>query len=133
MTSNVVSFTNARRSTIATTRMGWMAAGYIDIYTTPRPSTPDTAISTQTKLVRFTLKSPAGTVSNGVMTASAMDAALNLATGTAVFARLLDSSEVVIGDGDCGATGAGTFVELDSVSIVQGAMSTITAFSLTEG
>jgi hypothetical protein len=131
--SNIVSFTNARRSTVATTRMGWMASGFIDIYTTPRPSTADTAISTQTKLVRFVFKSPAGTVSNGVITASAIDPALNLGTGTAVFARLLDSSEVVICDGDCGATGSGAFVELDSVSIVAGAMSTITAFSLTEG
>lgn len=93
-------------------------AGFIDIYDGVMPATPQDAVTTQTKLARLTWSDPAfGNASVGTATASSIteDSAAD-ATGTATWARVLDSSGAVVFDCDVGTTGAS--INLNTVSIV---------------
>src|SRR5258706_10194943 len=82
-------------------------SGFIDIYNTPRPATPDVAISTQTLLARLTFSSTAfGAAVSGTATANSItpdtDAA---ATGTAAWCRLTKSDHSAVLDGSVGTSG----------------------------
>ena len=133
MTTNVISFAVARRTSRANLVLGWGAAAKLRLYTASRPAGPDTAISTQTLLAEFTLPNPAGSVASGVFTADAVTSVLATATGTAAWARLLDASNAVIADLDCGATGSGAAIELNNLAISTGGEVVLTAMTITEG
>lgn len=130
--SNVLGFATARRTSRGNLLAGWLADGEIRCYTEPRPTDPDTALTTQTLLVTFEVPDPAGTVTNGILTGAAIAQAMVAATGTPAFARLVDSSGVVIGDADVGLTGSGAFVQLDNLNLVEGGYVSVTAFGITE-
>lgn len=86
-------WTPAIRSTAATAMSTPFNNGYLEIYTSPRPATPLTAISTQTKLAELRFAATAvASVTDGVATFNTMtpDASAD-ATGTAVWARVLQS------------------------------------------
>ena len=108
------------------------AMKYIDIYDSPRPATPDTAITSQIKLARVTLNAtPFAAASNGVAAASAIAATTGLATGTAAWCRILASDgTTVIADGDVGTSGQE--VNLSTTSIESAGAVTITSGSLTQ-
>jgi len=130
--SNLLGFATARRTSRGNVLAGWLADGEIRCYTEPRPADPDTAITTQTLLVTFEVPDPAGTVTDGILTGAAIDQAMIAADGTPVWARLVDSSGVVIGDADVGLTGGGAFVQLDNLDLVEGGYVSVTAFGITE-
>jgi hypothetical protein len=71
-----------------------LSGGFVDFYTAPRPVGPGTAITTQVKLARATLGSPAfGTATGGVVTANAITGDVSAdATGDADWARVLRSN-----------------------------------------
>lgn len=130
--SNQLGFATARKTSRGNLLAGWLDGGTIKIYTTARPNSADTAVSTQTLLATFTLPNPSGTVSNGVFTGSAISAAMAAANGTAAWARFADSSGVTICDGDVGLD-SGSLVQLDNLSLVEGGYCSVVSFSIIEG
>lgn len=104
-------------------------AGKLRIYSGTRPATGGTAT---TLLAELTMSDPAGTVSNGVLTLSAIteDAAAD-ATGTASWFRVLDSTNAFVFDGDVGTSGSD--LNLATVSIVANAKVQISSFTITDG
>ena len=130
MTTNVLGFTKARRTSRGNLLAGWLAGGTAEVYTASRPTDADTAITTQTLLVTFSIPNPAATVTDGVLTGNAIANAMNAATGNAAWTRLRDSSGVVIGDADVGITGSGAFMQLSGLSLVEGGYCSVTAFGI---
>ena len=104
-------------------------AGKLRIYDGSRPATGGSAT---TLLAELTLSDPCGTVSNGVLTFSAIttDTAAD-ATGTATWFRIVDSSNNAIIDGSVGTSGAD--LNLATTSIVANAQVQITSFTITVG
>lgn len=108
-------------------------AGTIKIYTSPMPTLPSDAITTQTLLGTLTFSDPSGaTPSGGVFTASAItqDSSAD-ATGTAAWARIADSAGVVVMDMDVTVTGGGGAMQMNTTSIVVGGPILITAMTVT--
>lgn len=130
--SNVLGFATARKTSRGELLATWLAGGTLRIYDGTRPTDADTAIGSQVLLVSFTLPNPAGTVTSGVFTASAISAAMVGTAGTASWARVVDSSAATIFDADVGVTSSGSVIEIDNVTLAQGANCTVTAFVLTE-
>lgn len=109
------------------------AAGTLKFYGGTRPST-GSAISTQTLLATLAFSDPCGTVSNGVLTFSAISPDTSAdATGTATWARGADSTGAFVVDMDVGPTGSGAAIQLNNVNLVAGGEVSITSASLTEG
>lgn len=107
-------------------------AGTVKIYTSPMATLPSDAISTQTLLGTLTFSDPSGaTPSGGVFTASAItqDSSAD-ATGTAVWARIADSTGTVVVDVDITATGLGGAMQMNTTSIVIGGPILITALTV---
>jgi hypothetical protein len=94
------------------------AAGLLKIYTGTSPGVNSAA--TGTLLVTLTFSDPAGTVSNGVLTFSAVTAGTAVADGTAGYARITTSAGATVADLTVGATGSGAEIELNNVNIVTG-------------
>jgi len=130
--SNVLGFATSRRTLRAELLATWLAAGEIRVYDGTRPANADTAVSTQTLLVTFTMANPAGTVTSGVFTGTNPAAAMVAASGTAVWARMVDSSAGTVFDADVGAPSSGSLIEIDNVTLASGGYCTITSFVLTE-
>lgn len=130
--SNVLGFATSRRTLRAELLATWLAAGEIRVYDGTRPADADTAVSTQTLLVTFTMASPAGTVTSGVFTGTNPTAAMVAETGTASWARVVDSSAGTVFDADVGVTSSGSVIEIDNVTLAAGGYCTITSFVLTE-
>ena len=130
--SNVMGFSTARKASRAELVLSWLDGGEVRIYDGIRPANADTAISTQNLLIALELDDPAGTVTNGVFTATAIDQTLVTAAGTAAWARVVDSSEATVFDADVGTEGGGALIEIDNVSLVEGAYCTVVSFTLTE-
>lgn len=112
---------------------GGSGAGKLRIYTGTQPAGPGTAISTETLLAEVTLADPAyGAASSGVATmASLPRTATAVASGTAAWFRVLDSSNVAIFDDSVTATGGGGGLELGTVTISSGLTIDITSSTLT--
>ncbi|MDS4020677.1 MAG: hypothetical protein RKR03_09265 [Candidatus Competibacter sp.] len=131
--NDLIRFATARRSARAGLHGAWLDGGTLKVYSAPVPADADTAITSQTLLAAFDLPDPFGDEDDGVLTAATIPAALNLATGTAAWARAFDALGAAIGDYDVGATGSGAAVEMDNLSVVSGSLSAITSFVVTEG
>ena len=130
--SNVMGFATARKTLRGELVASWLDGGEVRIYDGTRPTDADTAIGSQVRLVTLELGDPAGTVTNGVFTAAAIAAALIAATGTPTWARVVDSAAATIFDADVGGVGSGAFIELDNLSLVEGAYCTVVSFTFTE-
>jgi|JFJP01.1.fsa_nt_gi hypothetical protein len=131
--SDLIRFATARQQSRAELHTGWLDGGTLVIYTAPVPADADTALSTQTALATFVLSSPAGTVTDGVLTGTPPGAALVAASDTAAWARAYDSTAGVIGDYDLGGVGSGAAIELDNLNLVAGAYATVISFMIAEG
>jgi len=108
-------------------------AGTCKLYSGTRPAT-GSAVTTQTLLATLTFTDPAGTVSNGVLSFSAITADTSAdADGTATWARIADSDANFVADLSVGATGSGADIILNNVNIVAGGEVSITSASITEG
>ena len=130
--SNVLGFATSRRTLRAELLATWLAAGEIRLYDGTRPTNADIAISDQTLLGTFAIPNPAGTVTNGVFTGTNPAAAMMAVSGTATWARVVDSSAGTIFDADVGVTSSGSVIEIDNVTLASGGYCTITSFVLTE-
>ena len=131
--STTLRFATARKTSRCNLVKGWFDGGKILVYTADPPANSDTAISTQTLLVTFEIPATSGTVANGVFTGDSIAAAMIAETGTASWARIVDTDDATIGDVDVGLAGSDSFIELDSLSLVEGAYCSVTSFGLTEG
>lgn len=131
--SDVIRFATPRRQDRGELHAGWLDGGTLVVYDAPVPADGDEALTTQTALVIFTLENPSGVVTDGVFVAETLATALILETGTAAFARAYDSLDAAIGDYDVGGVGSGEAVELDNLSLAQGAYATVISFTVTEG
>ena len=108
-------------------------AGTIKIYTTPMATLPSDAIAAQTLLGTLTFSDPSGaTPTGGVFTASAItqDSSAD-ATGTAVWARIADSTGATVMDVDITVTGGGGAMQMNTTSIVIGGPISISALTVT--
>lgn len=125
----VTALRTTRSTAILTALDAGAGAGKIRIYSGTRPATGGTAT---TLLAELPLSDPAGTVTNGVLTLSAItDDSSADATGTATWFRALDSDNTAVLDGDVGTSGSD--LNLVTTSIVATQPVEITSFVLTEG
>jgi hypothetical protein len=125
---------NARLQAVADAINGGSGAGKLRIYSGSRPATGGTAT---TLLGEITLNDPAQSgIAAGVLTLDVsptiQDASAD-ASGTATWARILDSADTFVCDLDVGATGSGADIELSSTSIVAGGTITVTSGTITAG
>lgn len=110
-------------------------AGKVRIYSGTRPANANTALSGNTLLVEFTLTDPsAAAATAAIPSVLAFDAdpdisATAVATGTASFARVVDSDNNAVFDGDVGTSSA-DFV-ITSTSITTGQTINLTSGTLT--
>lgn len=106
--------------------------GYLRIYDGSQPATADTAVVGQVLLAELRFGATAfGAASDGVLTANALtaDSAAN-ATGTAAWYRCLKSDgTTALCDGSVGVSSCD--LNLNTVSIVQNAQVSVTAFQHT--
>lgn len=109
-----------------------VGAGTLKTYTASQPAGPGTAISTQTLLATLTYSDPAfGAAASGVATASAItDDSSADATGTAAWARSLDSNGLAVFDCQITATGGGGDLTFNTVSFTAGDAVSITSFTI---
>lgn len=124
---------NSVLSTINTALNAGTGPATIKIYNGTKPASPDTAISTQTLLGTLTCSDPAAAApASKTLTFSAItqDSAAD-ATGTATWARLLDSDNNALIDVDITATGGGGFLQMNTTSIVIGGPILISSFVIT--
>jgi len=97
-------------------------AGKLRVYSGSQPSTGGAAVTTQTKLIEFTLNANAfPDAAAGILTAAAIAATVALATGTATWFRLLraDGTTVVL-DGAVGVQGSGAECIITTTAIESG-------------
>lgn len=130
--SNLLGFATARRQSRGELLAGWLAGGEARVYDGTRATTADTAIGAQVRLVTFDLADPVGTMTGGVLTASAIAPAMVANSGTAAWVRMVDSAGATIFDADVGASGSGAFLELDNVTLNQGGYCSVVSFTFTE-
>ena len=125
-----VALRNTRLDAIKTAIDAGSGAGLLRIYDGSRPATGGAAT---TLLAELTFSDPsAAAASGGVLTFSAItaDSSAN-ATGTATWARIVDSAGTFVLDCSVGTSGAD--INLNSVAIQSGAQVSITSATITEG
>lgn len=132
MADDFLYFTTARRSSRAALVASWLDGGKIEFYSSPRAATSDTAIASQTLLATAVLPDPIGTVTDDLLEADAIANALFVADGSVAWCRFYDSSDVAIGDADCGVAGSGAFVIIDNAAAVTGGLLLVLGFNYTE-
>lgn len=124
---------NAGASAAADAVVDLLDTGYLRIYDGSQPTNADTAVGAQVLLAELRFGATAfGSAANGVATANAItqDSAAD-ATGTAAWFRALKSDgTTVIFDGSVGTSGAN--LNLNTVSIVSGAIVQVSSFTYTQ-
>lgn len=110
------------------TKLG--TTGYLLIYSGSAPANCGTAAS-GTLLASLPLSNPVGTVTNGVLTLSAVTAAAAAATGTAGYFRLCTDSSgaTCVAQGTVGTTGAD--LNFPSTSFTSGETISVSSFTIT--
>lgn len=139
MASNLKYSTAAKNAKLGSTGLAAYigTSAILSIYNGTQPANPDTALSGNTLLATATCNATQfGTVSGGVLTASAISAGSGQAgagTGTtATFFRLFKSDgTTAVLDGTVGTSGAD--LNLNNTSIANGQTVTISSFTLTSG
>lgn len=114
---------NARLTVVRDAIDGGPAAGTLEICSAAYASV----------LVAVTLNDPCGTVSSGVLTFSGTPIAATAGnTGTAVIARLKDSTGTVVADGLTVGT-SGTDITVNTTSLTSGGSVSVTSATITHG
>jgi hypothetical protein len=128
-----VTLRNARLTEIITAMDAGAGPATLSFYDGTPPAT-GAAITTEVLLGTLTMSYPSGTVSAGVLTLNAIteDSSAD-ATGTASWARIVDSNVAHVMDLTVTATAGGGDIELNTVSIVIGGPIRITSAAITEG
>lgn len=125
----VTSLRNARADQITAALDAGAGAALLRLYDGTQPATGGTAT---TLLSENTCSSPAApSASGGVLTLSAIAAAVASATGTGTWGRFVDSTGAVVCDMNAGTTAAA--IILSTASITSGANVTVSSAAITEG
>src|SRR4051812_41575569 len=96
----------ATRSAMADVLTALLVSGFLDIYDGAQPATPDVAVTTQVKLARLSLLSPAFAASaSGVALANAIVSAAASASGNAAWFRATKANGTAVIDGSVGTAG----------------------------
>ena len=108
------------------------AGATINFYTAPMPADTTVAITTQDLLGTCTFDVTSGSVALGSFTANAItaDSAAD-GSGTATWARIKDSNNVVVVDVDVTITGQGGFIQMPTNAIVENGPIAFTSFTAT--
>lgn len=109
------------------------AAGKLRVYTGGQPGGGPNASATGTLLVEITLGDPAsGSAASGSadFDVTPVPTGTAVATGTAGWARLLDSNNAALVDGTVAGPGGGGDFTVDTTSVVVGAVVSVTGLSL---
>lgn len=126
-----VAVRNSMANSIWTAVDAGPAAGTIKIYTGSQPATPDTAAS-GTLLATVTLPDPSfATASSGTITGNDPAAVNPVASGTAGWFRVADSTGAAVYDGAVTVTGSGGELQLSNTAIGPGINVDVTALSVT--
>lgn len=107
--------------------------GYINIYTSPRPSAPEIPSTPATKLVTIPLANPAfPTPLNGEATANGMGitAFTAEATGTATWYRVFDRDNNALWDGNISLSGDGGDMQFQDINFILGGKVVIQTFKI---
>jgi len=91
--------------------------GFLEIYDGALPSSPDTAIASQTLLATLMLSNPCGFLTGKVLTFYAIATGISVATGVARFGRLYNSSMVAKMDVNVSGIGGGGALVLTNTAI----------------
>lgn len=130
MASNLkysASLKNSRLDQI-TSKIG--TSGLLRIYDGTQPASPDTAITTQTKLAELACSTTfAPSASGGVLTANSITSANAIASGTASWFRLTTSGGTAHVDGTVGTSGTDAII--DNTTIVAGQPVNCTSLTIT--
>jgi len=120
----------ARASQIVAAIDAGAGAGKLRLYNGTRPATGG---AVTTLLAELTFSDPCGTVTNGVLTFSAIasDTSANN-TGTATWFRIVDSTSAFVLDGTITVTGGGGDITMTSTSIQAGVTVDATSLVFTE-
>jgi len=120
----------ARASQIVAAIDAGAGAGKLRLYNGTRPATGG---AVTTLLAELTFSDPCGTVTNGVLTFSAIasDTSANN-TGTATWFRIVDSTGAFVLDGTITVTGGGGDITMTSTSIQAGVTVDATSLVFTE-
>lgn len=99
---------------------GGSGPGKIRIYTGPQPADVATAAS-GTLLVEITLNDPSGSAAAGVFTFTVAPPPVGsaVATGTAGWARVLDSANTAVTDGTVGTVGTDFIIDTTAITTGQ--------------
>jgi hypothetical protein len=120
-----------RMTSVVTAIDAGAGAGLINVYSGSVPTNPAAALGGATLLATLTCSDPCGTVTNGVLTFSAItqDSSAD-ASGTPTFARITDSTGSVVLQVSAGV-GSGDINF--GAALVSGQPVQITSFTLTDG
>jgi hypothetical protein len=106
------------------------SGGTLTLYTGPKPAAGGAAT---TSLGAFDLSTPAGTVSGGVLTFTDPSDIEVVANGTAVWARIADSSDAWVGDFTVSNLSGSGEIRLTDVNLLTGMILDVVTLSITEG
>lgn len=124
---------NAAVNAVAALPDAGAGAATIKIYTGSQPAGPDSSIGSVTLLATFTLNKPAyGSASSGSASLSVSPAISTtaVASGTAAWCRVADSTSAGVMDGAVTATGGGGFLEISTTAISSGVTLNLTGGTL---
>lgn len=108
-------------------------AGYLRFYNGTPPANVGAALSGNTLLAQCNLSDPSGTVTNGVLTFSAIADDLSVdASGTPTFFRGFDSNGNAVVQGTVAETSGGD-INFDETAWLLGGVVDVTSLVLTEG
>lgn len=128
----VTAVKNSALDAIKTAIDAGSGAGLIKIYNGTQPATANDAVTSQTLLGTLTFSDPCGSSSSGTLTFSAItqDSSAD-ATGTATWARIVDSTGATVFDCDVGTTGGSASLQFNTTNFVITGPILITAFTIT--
>ncbi len=130
--SNIAYLSDTSAEAQANALAALMNAGTINIYSGVQPANANTALSGNVLLATLTFGNPAfgAAAAGGIITANAITSGTAVATGTATFARVLESNgTTVVMDVQVSTTGA--YINLNTTSIVTGGLVSVTAWTHT--
>ena len=107
-------------------------AGVINVYDSPQPATPETAITSQTLLATLTFSDPtvAAGATGSLLTFDDITDDSSAVGGVAAWARITDNSGDAVFDIDVTATGGGGGLEFNTVTFVTGKVVSVSAFTI---
>jgi hypothetical protein len=92
----------------------------LQVYSGTIPETAGAAVTTQVKLLEFTIDPASWSVTNGELIVPSADPVDALATGVARWARFINGDDAVAMDADVTSVGGNGFVRLTTTSVVSG-------------